>query len=100
MRKQLKKLCSTVKTLMLSKFFAEKHLENDLFRLQGLLSSIGGWPLLNNFWDERLFHLERLYADVRANYGLNTMFGLFLYPLSTGKQLTTMLYVSTVNTRD
>jgi hypothetical protein len=75
-------------------FDAEKHLEKDLYQLNYLLASIGGWPLLRTRWTESDFRFERLYASVRGNYGLNTIFGLFFYPLPADNRLNTFLYVS------
>lgn len=78
---------------------AEKHLEGDLFRLNRLLASIGGWPLLRTRWSDRNFGLEKLYASIRGTFGLNTVFGVFLYPLPLDKHLNSVLYVGQKKTQ-
>ncbi|RWS07124.1 hypothetical protein B4U79_18228 [Dinothrombium tinctorium] len=60
--------------------------------LMRLLKKIGGWPMIQSRWNFN-FVLERVYGYIRSTFGLNWIFGVYMYTEADGNALRTILYL-------
>ncbi|XP_015788391.1 neprilysin-1 isoform X2 [Tetranychus urticae] len=59
--------------------------------LKRLIKRIGGWPMVQSKWDSNRFEPENTSILLRTMYGLNWIFGIYLFTEGQGDKLQTYL---------